>query len=133
MLDTVKPTSPAVKIVPGPFRRSSVDPEGAAQARTFQYKVVRITKSCTKVLGVSFAQYLCTGFGNAYNFVLERSSEYTIGVPQSSTKRGVLSVYQLFYFDAKDMYFLRLLLYDVGIAEKKDFINLIQSNGNYIY
>ena len=38
-----------------------VDPdEGAAQAR--------------------FAQYLCTGFGNTYNYILERSSEYTVGV-----------------------------------------------------
>ena len=45
-----------------------VDPEGAAQART----------------------YLCTGFGNTYNYVLERSSEYTVGVPQSSTKGGGL-------------------------------------------
>ena len=59
------------------------------------------------------------------------SSEYTIGVPQSSIKRGVLSVYQLFYFDAKDIYYLRLLnfdipkrfldipskIYDVGIPE----------------
>ena len=30
-----------------------------------------------------------------------------------------MSVYQLFYFDAKDIYFLRLLLYYVGIPEKK--------------
>ena len=88
-------------------------------ARTFYYKVVRIIKSCTKVLVKRDAQYLCTGFGNAYNFILERSSEYTIGVQQSSIKRGVLSVYQLFYFDAKDIYFLRLLLYDVDIPEKK--------------
>ena len=29
----------------------------------------------------SKAQYLCTGFGIAYNFVIERSSEYTVGVP----------------------------------------------------
>ena len=41
--------------------------------------------------------------------------------PQSSIERGVLSIYKLFYFDAKDIYFLRLLLYDVGTPEKKDF------------
>ena len=37
MLDTVKPTAPAVpfRFNPGPFRCSSVDPEGPAQARTF--------------------------------------------------------------------------------------------------
>ena len=73
-----------------------VDPEGAAQARTFYYKVVRNTESCTQVLGVSFAQYLCTGFGIAYNFVIERSSEYTVGVPQSSTKGGGLYAYNIF-------------------------------------
>ena len=54
-----------------------VDPdEGAAQAR--------------------FAQYLCTGFGNTYNYILERSSEYTVGVPQSSTKGGELYAYNIF-------------------------------------
>ena len=26
------------------------------------------------------AQYVCTGFGHMYNYVLERSSEYTVGV-----------------------------------------------------
>ena len=41
---------------------------GASQARTFYYKVVRNTKSCTKVLGA---------------FVIEPSSEYTVGVPQT--------------------------------------------------
>ena len=44
MLDTVKPTATTVWIVPGPFRCTSVDPEGAAQARTFQYIVERSTK-----------------------------------------------------------------------------------------
>ena len=85
MLDTVKPTATTVWIVPGPFRCTSVDPEGAAQARTFQYIVERSTKSRSKVLGVSFAQYLRTGFGTTFNYVLERSSEYTVGVQQSST------------------------------------------------
>ena len=28
------------------------------------------------------------GFGIAYNFLIECSSEYTVGVPQSSTKEG---------------------------------------------
>ena len=79
-------------------------------ARTFQYKVVRITKSSRKVLGVSFAQYLCTGFGNAYNFILERSSEYTVGVPQSSTKEGELYVYKLFFSLAHVMCFTEIIL-----------------------
>ena len=48
MLNTVKQTAPDVYIVPDPFRCTSVDPEAAAQARTFYYKVVRNTKSCTK-------------------------------------------------------------------------------------
>ena len=52
MLDTVKPTATAVWIVPGPFRCASVDPEGADQARTFQYIVVPSTKCLLKVLGV---------------------------------------------------------------------------------
>ena len=43
------------------------------------------------LLVVSFAQYLCTGFGNSYNYVLECSSEYRAGVPQSSTKGGTLN------------------------------------------
>ena len=38
------------------------------------------------MLGVYFAQYLCTGFGNTSKYVLEGSSEYTIGASQSSTK-----------------------------------------------
>ena len=56
---------------------------------------------------------------------LEQSSRFCIfcnsssdrssrGVTIHNTKRGVLSVYQLFYFDAKDNYFLRLLLYVGG-------------------
>ena len=88
MLDTVKPTSPAVKIVPGPFRRTSVD----RSRRIF------------------FAQYLCTGFGNAYNFILERSSEYTVGVPQSSTKKDELYVYKLFFSLAHVMCFTEIFL-----------------------
>ena len=52
MLDTVKPTATTVWIVLGPFRCTSVDPEGGAQARTFQYIVERSTKSRSKVLGV---------------------------------------------------------------------------------
>ena len=40
MLDTVKQTAPAVYIVQGPFRCTSVDPEGAAQARMFYYNFV---------------------------------------------------------------------------------------------
>ena len=78
-------------------RWTSVDPEGAAQARTFQYIVVRINKYCTQVLGVSFAQLLCTVFGNTYNYVLEHSSEYTVGLSQSSSKKGVLNVYKSFF------------------------------------
>ena len=70
-------------------------------AQTFYYKVERNTKSCTKVLGLSFAQYLCTGIGIAYNIVIERSSEYTVGVPQNSTKEGELYVYRLL-FSPKD-------------------------------
>ena len=57
MLDTVKPTATAVWIVPGPFRCASVGPEGADQARTFQYIVVRSTKYRSKALGVSFAMW----------------------------------------------------------------------------
>ena len=45
-----------------------------------------------------FPQYLCTGFGNTYNYVLERSSQYAVGVPQSSTKGGELYVYKLLFF-----------------------------------
>ena len=71
MMDTVKPTATAVQIAPSPFRCTSVDPEGTTQARTF-----------------------CTAFNNAYNFVLERSSKYTVGVPQSSIKEGELCVYK---------------------------------------
>ena len=37
--------------------------------------------------------YLCTEFGNTYNYVVESSSEYTFGVPQSSTKGGTVNVY----------------------------------------
>ena len=70
MLNTVKQTAPDVYIVPDPFRCTSVDPEAAAQARTFYYKVVRNTKSCTKVLG---------------------------GDPQNSTKEGELYVYNLLF------------------------------------
>ena len=51
MLDTVKQTATAVQIVPGRIRCTSDDPEGAAKDRTLYYKVVRNTKSCTKVLG----------------------------------------------------------------------------------
>ena len=42
---------------------------------------------------MSFAQYLCTGFGNRYNYILEPSIEYRVGVPQSSIKGGILNVY----------------------------------------
>ena len=48
--------------------------EGAAEARTFCYKVLRNCKFCTKVLGKREPQYLGTGFGFAYNFVIERTS-----------------------------------------------------------
>ena len=34
-MDTIKPAVPAIHIVPGLFRCTSADPEGAAQARTF--------------------------------------------------------------------------------------------------
>ena len=95
MLDTVKPTAPVIQIITGLFRCNSIDPEGTAQARTFYYKIVHIAKFSTKVL----AQYLCTEFGNVYNFEIERSSEYTAGVPQS-TKEGELYVYKLFYSPA---------------------------------
>ena len=74
MLDTVKPTATAVWIVPVPFRCTSVDPEGAAQARMFYYKVLRITKPCTKILCVSFGQYFCTVFSNTSNYILEGTS-----------------------------------------------------------
>ena len=85
MLDIVKPTSPAVYNVPDPFCCTSVDPEGAAQSRTFQYIVERSTKSRSKALGKRDAQCLRTGFGTTFSYVLERSSEYTLGVQQSST------------------------------------------------
>ena len=39
-----------------------------------------------KVLGGSFARHLWTEFGNTYNYILEYSSEYMFGVPQSSSK-----------------------------------------------
>ena len=44
------------------------DLEGATQARTFSYIVLRITKSCSKVLGFFFSPF---------EYVLERSSEYS--------------------------------------------------------
>ena len=39
-------------------------------------------------------QFLCTGFGNTYTYILKSSSQYTgtMGVPQSSTKGGTVSV-----------------------------------------
>ena len=52
--------------------------------------------SLVLLCGTPFAQYLCTGFGNAYNYVLEGSSEYTVGVPQSSTKGDGLYDYNIF-------------------------------------
>ena len=60
MIDTVKPKATAVWIIPGPFSCTSVDPEGAAQARTFQYIVVCSNKSNSKVLDVSFSQQQAT-------------------------------------------------------------------------
>ena len=93
MLNTVRPTATAVWIVPGMFRCTSVDPEGTAQGRTLQYIIVGSTKFRSKVLGVSFTQYLRMGFGTSYNYVLERFSEYTVVVPQSSAKGGELCVY----------------------------------------
>ena len=50
-----------------------------------------------KELPKLFAQYLCTGFGITYNLVIERSSEYTVGGQQSSTKEGELYVYKLLF------------------------------------
>ena len=58
---------------------------------------MRSTKSCTQVLGKREAKYLCTGFGVAHNFLIERSSEYMVGVQQSSTKEGELYVYNLLF------------------------------------
>ena len=40
-----------------------------------------------------FAKYLRMGFSTTYNYVLERSSKYTVEVQQSSTKGGELYVY----------------------------------------
>ena len=65
MLDNVKQTTPALYILQGPFRCTSVDPEtGSAQARSFYYKVIPNTKLCRKVLDKREAQYLSTRFGN---------------------------------------------------------------------
>ena len=55
-------------------------------------------------LGVSFAQFLCAGFGNTYNYVLERSSEYTVGVSQSSTIGGELYTYNIFFNAAHEFF-----------------------------
>ena len=62
MLDTVKPTSIAIYIISGSFHCISVDPEGATQPRTGGPEpLYRICDRC--------------------NYVLERSSEYTVRVP----------------------------------------------------
>ena len=51
MLDTERPTEPAVQIEPGPFRCTSVDrfrSEGDSQTRAFQSKVVDFTLSSSR-------------------------------------------------------------------------------------
>ena len=53
-----------------------------------------------RVWWCSTAQYHCTVIGNTYNYILERSNEYTVGVSQISTKRDVLYVYILFVLHA---------------------------------
>ena len=50
-----------------------------------------------KRTATAVSQYLCTGFGNTFNYELERSSEYTVGVPQSSTIGGELYAYNIFF------------------------------------
>ena len=45
-----------------------------------------------------------------YNYVLEGSSEYTVGVPQNSTKGGGLYLYNIFSNAAHVFSNLRLLL-----------------------
>ena len=53
-----------------------------------------MSKSCEKVLVKRDEPFLiCTGFDNAYDYILERSSsEYTDGVPQSIIKEGTLNM-----------------------------------------
>ena len=103
MLDTVKPTATAAWIVPGPFRctGTSVDPEESSQVRTWYVP----TYSCSQfqivsegsTVGKRDPKFLRTGFCSMYNYnVLERSSEYTVGVRQSSNKEGELYVYIFF-------------------------------------
>ena len=57
------------------------------------YTLLVITKFYTKAI----PYHLCIGFDNTYNYVLERSSEYTLGVSQSSAKEDELCVYKLFF------------------------------------
>ena len=50
-------------------------------------------------MGKIVTQYVCTGFGQTCNYVLECSSEYTVGALQSSTKGSELNVYKLVIFN----------------------------------
>ena len=40
-------------------------------------------------------QYICKGFGNNSNYPLERLRGYTVGVRQTSSKKGEMKVYKL--------------------------------------
>ena len=44
-------------------------------------------------MGKIDSPYIWRGFYNKYNYLLERSSEYTIGLPQSSTMGSAANVY----------------------------------------
>ena len=75
MLDTVILTAPAVQIVPGLIRYTWLIPK----------ELLKLVLSTTKL-------YAIPNPVQRY-WVIERSSEYTVGVPQSSTKEGELHVY----------------------------------------
>ena len=106
MLDTAKQRAPAVQIVPGLIRYTWLVPQ----------ELLKLVRSNTQLYVLPnhvqrwywVAQYhLCTGFGNTYTYVIEGSSEYTVGVPQNSTKGGGLYAYNIF---SNAAHVLRVLL-----------------------
>ena len=77
------------------FTGSSVDmiPKGLLKLVCSSTKLYVFQNPVQRYWDPLFPQYLCTGFGGGYTFVLEHWSEYRVGVPQSNTKgvesRGV--------------------------------------------